>query len=92
MQTTVVVQALEEIDVDALVVVSFDKDSAGGGLGDGAAFVVLLGRGGSSVPADARSLARINGTRAEVAAIRRRLEECSAICSTWVQTCLFELE
>ncbi len=37
MQTTVVVQALEEIDVDALVVVAFDKDSAGGGLGDGAA-------------------------------------------------------
>jgi len=37
MQTTVLVQAIEEIDVDALVVVAFDKDSAGGGLGDGAA-------------------------------------------------------
>lgn len=30
------------------------------GLGDGATFVVLLGRGGNSVPADARSLARLH--------------------------------
>jgi leucyl aminopeptidase len=37
MQTVVLVQALEEIDVDALVVVAFDKDSAPGGWGDGAA-------------------------------------------------------
>jgi leucyl aminopeptidase len=37
MQTTVLVQALEEINVDALVVVAFDKDSVGAGLGDGAA-------------------------------------------------------
>lgn len=42
--------------------------------------------------ADARSLARINGTRADIAAVRRRLEECSALCSTWVQTCLFKLD
>jgi leucyl aminopeptidase len=37
MQTAVLVQAIEEIDVDALVVVAYDNDSAGGGLGDGAA-------------------------------------------------------
>lgn len=42
--------------------------------------------------ADARSLARINGTRADIATIRRRLEECSAICPTWAQTCLFKLD
>lgn len=37
MQTAVLVQALEEIEVDALVVVVFDKDSAPAGLVDGAA-------------------------------------------------------
>ncbi len=31
MQTTVLVQAIEEVDVDALVVVAFEKDSAGDG-------------------------------------------------------------
>jgi len=37
MQTTVLVRAIEEVEADVLVVVAFDKDSAGGGLGEGAA-------------------------------------------------------
>ena len=42
--------------------------------------------------ADARSLGRINGTRTDIEAIRRRLEVCSALCPTWAQTCLFKLD
>jgi wyosine [tRNA(Phe)-imidazoG37] synthetase (radical SAM superfamily) len=57
----------------------------------------LLGQGGGEVwfkvdAADARSLARINGTRTDIAAIRRRLGACGALCPTWVQTCLFKLD
>ncbi|MBK6402909.1 MAG: radical SAM protein [Rhodocyclaceae bacterium] len=57
----------------------------------------LLSRAGGEVwfkvdAADARSLARINGTRINVAAMGRRLGECGALCPTWVQTCLFTLD
>ena len=57
----------------------------------------LLSRAGGEVwfkvdAADARSLARINSTRTSVEAMGRRLDECGALCPTWVQTCLFALD
>jgi len=36
-----------------------------------------------------RTIARVNGVRLKLDSIERRLRECSKLCSTWVQTCLF---
>lgn len=41
---------------------------------------------------DARTIARINGTRIDIDAMRRRLRSCCVLCPTWVQTCLFTLD
>lgn len=56
-----------------------------------------IGKAGGEVwfkvdAADSKAIARINGTRLKMNSVERRLRECSELCSTWVQTCLFELD
>ncbi|MDP1606396.1 MAG: radical SAM protein [Rhodocyclaceae bacterium] len=41
---------------------------------------------------DAATMRRINGVALQPATVLRRLRQCGALCSTWVQTCLFALD
>jgi wyosine [tRNA(Phe)-imidazoG37] synthetase (radical SAM superfamily) len=59
--------------------------------------IAAMGAAGGEVwfkvdAASSATMARINGTRAKMESVERRLRLCGELCATWAQTCLFALD
>jgi hypothetical protein len=93
----VVAEELERLDPDRSVIIRLITN---GSLLDRAAVqqgIARIARQGGEVwfKVDAvfpETMAQVNGVRLQPKTVERRLLRCAALCPTWVQTCLFELD